>query len=118
MVKISIPYQESENNYLDGIIVNKGTLTPSEWDYNKDTYYLDLASDEVEINVEGVPADGKASVIGNGDYVIEGGETKINLVVTAENGSTKTYTLVVHRELDTNPIPNSIEINGLIKSIL
>ncbi len=116
MVKISIPYQESENNYLDGIIVNKGTLTPSEWDYNKDTYYLDLASDEVEINVEGVPADGKASVIGNGDYVIEGGETKINLVVTAENGSTKTYTLVVHRELDTNPIPNSIEINGLIKT--
>ena len=112
--KITIPYQESENNYLDGIISNKGVITP-EWDYNTDTYYLSLASDEVEINIEGVPSDSKASVVGNGNYTIEAGETKINLVVTAENGYTKTYTVVVTREADSNAVPKDILINGLIE---
>jgi len=113
--RITIPYQESENNFLDGIISNKGVLTP-EWDYNEDTYYLKLDSDEVEINIEGVPADGKASVVGNGDYIIEAGTTEIQLVVTAENGYTKTYTVVVTREIDTNSIPRNILINGLISN--
>lgn len=112
--KITIPYQESENNYLDGIISNRGVMTP-EWDYNTDTYYLELASDEVQINIEGVPADGKASVAGNGDYIIEAGTTRIPLVVTAENGYTKTYTVVVTREADSNSKPKNILINGLIK---
>ena len=112
--KISIPYQESENNFLDGIISNKGVMTP-EWDYNTDTYYLELPTDEIFINIEGVPADGKASVVGNGDYTIEAGTTEIKLVVTAENGYTKTYTVVVTREADTNPNPKEILINGLIE---
>lgn len=111
--KITIPYQKSENNYLDGIISNKGVMTP-EWDYNVDTYYLTLASDEVEINIEGVPADGRASVIGNGDYIIEAGTTEIPLVVTAENGYTKTYKVIVTRQADTNAIPKNILINGLL----
>ncbi len=111
--KITIPYQESENNYLDGIISNKGVMTP-DWDYNVDTYYLTLASDEVEINIEGVPADGRASVIGNGDYIIEAGTTEIPLVVTAENGYTKTYKVIVTRQADTNAIPKNILINGLL----
>ena len=112
--KITIPYQESENNYLDGIISNKGVMTP-DWDYNTDTYYLTLASDEVEINIEGVPSDGKASVVGNGDYIIEAGTTEIPLVVTAENGYTKTYKVVVTREADTNDSPKNILINGLLQ---
>ena len=72
-------------------------MTP-EWDYNVDTYYLNLEPDEVEINIEGVPADGKASVVGNGDYIIEAGTTEIPIVVTAENGYTKTYKVIVTRE--------------------
>ena len=111
--RISIPYQESENNYLDGIISNKGVMTP-DWDYNQDTYYLTLESDEVEINLEGVPADGKASVAGNGDYIIEAGTTEIPIVVTAENGYTKTYTVVVTRQADSNAVPKNVLINGLI----
>lgn len=112
--KITIPYQESENNFLDGIISNKGVMTP-EWDYNVDTYYLTLASDEVEINIEGVPSDGKASVVGNGDYIIEAGTTEIPLVVTAENGYTKTYKVIVTRKADTNAFPKNILINGLLQ---
>ena len=111
--RISIPYQESENNYLDGIISNKGVMTP-EWDYNVDTYYLNLEPDEVEINIEGVPADGKASVVGNGDYIIEAGTTEIPIVVTAENGYTKTYKVIVTREASKDSIPKNIKINGLI----
>lgn len=89
-------------------------MTP-DWDYNTDTYYLTLASDEVEINIEGVPADGKASVVGNGDYIIEAGTTEIPLVVTAENGYTKTYKVVVTRKADTNASPKNILINGLLQ---
>ena len=113
-VKVTIPYQQSENNFLDGIISNKGVMTP-EWDYNVDTYYLKLNSDEVEINIEGVPADSKASVVGNGNYTIESGTTEIPLVVTAENGYTKTYKVIVTRDADTNATPKNIFINGLIE---
>lgn len=113
-VKISIPYQESENNFLDGIISNKGVISPS-WDYNVDTYYLKLNSEDTHINLEAVPSDSKASVTGNGDYIIEAGTTEINFVVTAENGYTKTYTLVVTRDADSNSVPKEILINGLIE---
>ena len=113
--KISIPYQNSENNFLKGIVSNKGIVTPEEWDYDETTYYLNLSSSDVEINIEGIPADGKASVVGNGNYVIEAGTTEINLIVTSESGHTRTYTLIVIRDADSNPNPKNISVNGMLE---
>lgn len=115
-VKISIPYQASENNYLSGIVSNHGTMSPSDWDYNLTEYdlYLDVSS--TNINIEGVPADDKAKVSGNGNYIIKAGVTDINLTVTAETGDVRVYTLHVHRDVDPNPYPNTVNVDGMLST--
>jgi len=112
-IKVSIPYQKSENNFLAGIISNRGTIR-QEWDYNRFEYDLDLDTVDTEINIEGVPADDKASVAGNGDYIIEAGDHDIILTVTSESGLVKTYTVHVHRETDHNPYPKKIAVEGML----
>ncbi|MBE6161076.1 MAG: hypothetical protein E7158_02490 [Firmicutes bacterium] len=112
-VKLSIPYQKSENNFLSGIISNRGEMR-QEWDYNRSVYDLDLESVDTEINIEGVPADEKASVAGNGNYFIEAGDHDILLTVTSESGLVKTYTVHVHRETDHNPYPKKIAVEGML----
>ena len=112
-IKLSIPYQKSENNYLAGIISNRGQMR-QEWDYNRSEYDLDLESQDTEINIEGVPADDRASVAGNGDYIIPAGDTDIILTVTSESGLIKTYTVHVHRDIDHNPYPNKIAVDGML----
>ena len=115
-VRVSIPYSPSENNFLKGIISNKGVMTP-DWDYNVDTYYLELPSNETKITLEAIPEDNNAIVTGNGEYTIEAGTTEIPFTVMAENGYIKNYTVVVHRPADSNGYPDNISINGLIESI-
>ena len=121
-VKVSIPYQKSENNYLAGIISDYGTFR-QDWDYNRTEYDLDLNSKDTQINIEGVPADRKASVAGNGDYLIKAenideseGVNEILITVTSESGDIKEYVVHVHRPIDHNPYPNTINVDGLIET--
>lgn len=69
-------------------------MTP-EFDKNTTEYYLVVNLSIEEIEVTAIPQDNKAkvSVIGNND--LQEGENKININVTAEDGTIKTYYIYV-----------------------
>lgn len=104
----------SKNNYLSKLGVEGYDLEPA---FNKDTvnYSLTLENDVRSINVTGAKDDSKASVNGLGTHELEEGNNKIEIVVTAQNGSSRTYTLnVTVKELE----PILVEADGLSLSVV
>ena len=56
------------------------------------------------LSVTAFPADAKASVTSvTGNYSLEVGENTVSVVVTAEDGSTSTYNIVVTRRAEDDP---------------
>lgn len=84
----------SSNNYLKSLSIENFELSPA---FKKDTtnYSLELPADTTEINIKATKEDSKASVSGTGKVTVEEGANKIDIKVTAENGSVKTYTINV-----------------------
>ena len=86
----------SNNNYLSNLKVNGQTVT----DFNKEKleYTLDdVKGDVSSIEVSAITEDTKASVVGTGNKSLSIGDNSIEVVVTAEDGSTKTYTIKVKK---------------------
>ena len=84
----------SKDNYLKSLSIDGYSLTPS---FNKDTteYSLTVENDVRTIKVLATKNDTKASLSGTGEENLTEGLNKINVVVTAENGNTKTYVINV-----------------------
>lgn len=84
----------SKNNNLSNLKVDNYSISPA---FNKNTtnYSLTVENDVREINISGSKEDSKSTVSGLGKHSLEEGDNKINIVVTAQNGSSKTYTLNV-----------------------
>lgn len=94
----------SSNNNLSVLTVNGGSLNPG---FNKNTTYytLSVPYEISSLNVGAVAEDSKASVSVSGNYGLVAEETQdVRVVVTAENGSSKTYTISVSRGKDPNKI--------------
>ena len=101
----SIPALSSENT-LSALTISQGTLTPA-FDKNITSYSTQVEASVESITVTPVCADAKASVKVNGKVTASGqasesielkeGENQIPVVVTAENGTEKTYTITVTR---------------------
>lgn len=92
----------SKNNNLSSLGVEGYTLNQ---EFNKDTleYTVSVPSDVEKITLTGTAEDGKSSINGLGEFEVSEGENKFDIIVTAENGSQKTYTIKVNVE-DKNPI--------------
>ena len=58
---------------------------------------MEVPNDVAEVEVYAIPRDSKAKVTGTGKVKLDVGENKLNVVVTAEDGTTKTYTINVTR---------------------
>lgn len=84
----------SKNNNLSKLGVDGYKISPA---FNKNTvnYSLELENNIRSINVTGAVEDSKSSVSGLGKHSLVEGVNKINIKVTAQNGSSKTYTLNV-----------------------
>lgn len=94
----------SSNNNLSNLIVNGGTLNPG-FSKNNTYYTLSVPYEISSLDVKGIVEDSKSSVTVSGNYDLIAEETKdVKVVVTAENGSTKTYTISVSRGKDPNKI--------------
>ena len=91
-ITYSVP--RSFNNNLSAIRVNNQTL--SNFSANTITYNLG-ATDESSINVTATAQDSKATISGTGNTNLSYGNNSVRIVVRAENGSTKTYTLNITR---------------------
>lgn len=97
----------SKNNNLSSLSVKDYALTP---EFNRDTleYSVKVPSNVEKITIEGAVEDKKASVSGFGEFDVSEGENKFDVVVTAENGSQKTYVVKINVE-DENPIETIID---------
>lgn len=90
ILKSYVPRALSDDNYLSSLSVDGVDLVPS---FDKDTtnYIVDLEPGTTSIKVDATKANKYASVSGTGEYSVKEGSNDINVIVTAENGSKKTY---------------------------
>ena len=85
---------KSGNNALASLTVSAGELTPA-FDPAITDYTLSLPLRTNKITFTATPSDSKATVQGDGEVALRGGENKVAVVVTAEDGSAKTYNITV-----------------------
>lgn len=85
---------KSGNNALSTLTVSAGTLTPA-FDPAVTEYTLSLPQGTEKLTLTATPSDSNATVQGDGELTLQEGENTLPLVVTAENGDTKTYTITV-----------------------
>jgi len=104
---------KSNNADLSGLLLSSGTLSPV-FSSGTTSYTASVGNDVTSITVTPTVADSKATVTVNGTGVASGipsgvislntGDTTITIVVTAEDGATKTYTVTVTRK-EASPDP-------------
>lgn len=99
---------KSSDNNLKSLGIEGATLSP---EFNKDTleYSVEFPSDTTKITINAEKNDSKASVSGTGEKEVAEGTNKIEIVVTAENGSTKTY-IINASVAEKDPI--KVKVNG------
>ena len=89
--------KKSSNASLGSLVISAGTLSPEFSAATKDyTATVDYSCSSLAVTAN--PADSKASVTSvTGNDSLEVGENTVSVVVTAEDGSTSTYNIVVTR---------------------
>lgn len=85
----------SKNNNLSSIKVDDYELTPA-FDKNTTDYKVTVPSNVEKVNVSATAEDRKSKISGTGEIEVAEGENKVELIVTAENGSTKKYNVVIN----------------------
>ncbi len=98
----------SKDNTLKSLSVSEGTLSPK-FSKNTTSYKVDLPADATSITVKATANDSKASVSGTGEIKLSAGNNEVNVVVTSEYGTKKTYTINVY--VDEKPLIYT-EYNG------
>lgn len=86
---------KSADNYLSGITLSGGYNLSPKFDKNKTSYSVSVPNDVRKIAIGAKANDSKATVYGIGTKNLKEGKNKINIVVTAENGNSRTYTVNV-----------------------
>ena len=81
---------------LSGLTVDVEGLSP---EFNKDTdnYTLQVGSDVEALQITATPEDEKATVQVQGNENLQEGENTVTITVTAEDGTTKVYTITVNK---------------------
>ena len=98
---------------LKSLNISNGKLNPG---FNSGTleYHMDVPYDVSKLNIDAKANDSKSKVsISNNDLVAEK-TTKVEVKVTAENGSTRTYVIQVKRGKDPNKV---LSTNNYLSSI-
>ena len=87
----------SPNDKLAALGVDGYSLTPT---FTKDTTSYDLIVDNsvASVNVAAQTVDSTAAISGTGSAALSVGTNTVNVVVTAQNGDTKTYTITIVRK--------------------
>lgn len=95
--------KKSSNASLGSLVISAGTLSPEFSAATKDyTATVDYSCSSLAVTAN--PADSEASVTSvTGNDSLEVGENTVSVVVTAEDGSTSTYNIVVTRRAEDDP---------------
>lgn len=106
MTQSELQASYSKNNNLKELSVEGYDLTPV-FDKNTLEYTLELENGIESIKVNATKEDNTASISGTGEIPLSEGVNPVKIVVTAQNGSTKTYTInVTVKEL--SPIETTV----------
>lgn len=107
-VSINSVVPKSPNNNLSSLSIENVELTPA-FSADVTNYSTELPAGTTEISVNAALADPKATIVGNGKVAVIEGNNAINVEVTAEDGSKKTYVInAVVKEY----APINVEANG------
>ena len=98
----------SSNNNLSSLGVEGKELTPG---FAQGTleYSVEMDPETTKVNLTGSVADSSASVSGLGEIDVTDGDNRLEVIVTAQNGTTKTYVVNV-KVKEYNPI--NVDINS------
>ena len=93
----------SSNNNLSSLNISNGKLSPG---FNKNTTYysVEVPYEITRLNINASAEDGKATVNVYSPELIAEETVNATVTVTAENGSTKTYTIAIKRGKDPNKV--------------
>jgi hypothetical protein len=113
-VTVSAPRPASEVNTLKSLSIDSYELSPS---FSEDVteYSVTVPSTVNIVKINATKKDSASSISGDGEKEVSEGSNKFDIIVTAESGATKTYSIVVNVE-DTNPIKETI--NGIEYSVI
>lgn len=113
-VTVSAPRPASEVNTLKSLSIDSYELSPS---FSEDVteYSVTVPSTVNSVKINATKKDSASSISGDGEKEVSEGSNKFDIIVTAESGATKTYSIVVNVE-DTNPIKETI--NGIEYSVI
>ncbi len=96
------PAQKSNDATLKSLGVSGYNLSPS-FSPNTDHYTIKVPSSATNVRIEGSANHGKATVAGLGNVNLTGDNTTTTVIVTAEDGTKKTYTINIEKEKQNEP---------------
>ena len=108
-----LPRKENPIAYLSSLSINNNAL--GTFNYDKDTYNYTVALGTSTIDIKATPKISGASVAGTGIINLDKDVTTIEIVVTALNGNTKTYKIIVTKSGEVNANIDEIMINSGVK---
>lgn len=108
---ITINRPASNNNYLTDLVPNVGSLEPN-FSYEELNYTLNLDSSSSLLYFDAITEDENAIVDGEKSKVISDGTSLREIIVTAEDGSKRTYTITVNKERSDNAKLSSLSVEG------
>lgn len=98
-------HELSSDSYLQSL-----TIENLGFNFDKNVFEYTLNTELDEVNISAISSNGKSTVSGIGKKVLELGSNSFNIIVTAEDNSTRTYTLNVNKVKIED---NKIIFNGL-----
>ena len=108
----TITEQESSNANLSNLGIRPNDF--SGFTPGTTTYNVTVPEDVESVEVYAAAQDSEATILGTGNKTLEYGENALSVVVTAEDGTTKTYTINVTREGEEAEADGETEVaNGL-----
>lgn len=89
-----IVYYPSSDNYLKEL-----SIDGYEIDFDKDVteYKIDVKSDVDSLDIKAIANDWRSTVVITGNENFKAGENVVTITVTAENGATKEYKIIVNK---------------------
>lgn len=104
--------EKSTNKALKSLAVEPAGLDP---EFNKDTtnYTLTVEQDVTSLKINAEAEDEKAKVSISGNENLQEGDNTVKIVVTAEDGTARTYTIIVTKQKKTALKLQKLEINGI-----
>lgn len=116
-ITVTRPDNRSKDNTLKDLKVSNTDIT---FDKNKTSYSTVVENDTSTVNITATANDTKAKVSGTGTKTLKVGTNTFTIVVTAENGSTRKYTVTINRKNANGEIEkdkNNMSSNNYLKTI-